>query len=231
MAATLLGDWEDGRAAMEASLLDELEEAIEASLLEKKNAIGASFLEEAIEASLLEDTNTQIENENAGRLVVEYVKKHADVYHGVFNPPHDGNCLVAVANDGVNECDRISRGLIVKTVSYSMRSHGADAQTIEAYERNMLRPGTVMTGAEIKAVADCKKSIVVVTSVVCITKSSDFGETLNAVVFYPKHDVNSQGKLPTLHLLQEIRSATASHLLKALPRAPMVAVGVKATLR
>ena len=80
MAATLLGDWEDKRAAMEASLLDELEEAIEASLLEKKNAIGASFLEEAIEASLLEDTNTQIENENAGRLVVEYVKKHADVY-------------------------------------------------------------------------------------------------------------------------------------------------------
>ena len=72
MAATLLGDWEDERAAMEASLLDELEEAIEASLLEKKNAIGASFLEEAIEASLLEDTNTQIENENAGRLVVDY---------------------------------------------------------------------------------------------------------------------------------------------------------------
>ncbi len=41
MAATMLGDWEDERAAMEASLLDELEEA---SLLDE--------LEEAIEASL-----------------------------------------------------------------------------------------------------------------------------------------------------------------------------------
>ena len=102
MEASLLDELE------EASLLDELEEAIEASLLEKKNAIRASFLEEAIEATLLEDENTQIENENAGRLVVAYIKEHADVYHGVFNPPHDGNCLVAVANDGVNECDRIS---------------------------------------------------------------------------------------------------------------------------
>jgi hypothetical protein len=197
----------------------------------KENAIEASFLEEAIEATLLEDENTQIENENAGLLVAKYIQKHADDYHGVFNPPHDGDCLIAVANDGVNERDRISRGLIVKAASYSMRSDGADAETIAAYERNMSRPGTVMTGAEIQAVADCKRSVVMVTSVVCITKSSDFGETLNAVVFYPKDDVNSQGKLPTLHLLQEIRSATASHLLKALPRAPMVAVGVKATLR
>ena len=98
IAATLLGDWEDERAAIEASLF---EEAMEASLL-GKSAIEASSLEEAIKATLLEDENTQIENGNAGRLVAEYIQKHADVYHGVFNPPHDGNCIVAVANDGVN---------------------------------------------------------------------------------------------------------------------------------
>ena len=38
---------------------------------------------------------------------------------------------------------------LVKAVSDSIRSGGSDAETIAAYERNMSRPGTVMTGAEI----------------------------------------------------------------------------------
>jgi hypothetical protein len=95
---------------------------------------------------------------------------------------------------------------LVKAVSDSIRSGGSDAETIAAYERNMSRPGTVMTGAEIQAVANCKGSVVMVTSVVCITKCSDFGETLDAVVFCPKDSVNSQGKIPALHILQEIWS-------------------------
>ncbi len=115
--------------------------------------LGSEGYSATVEASSPEEENRYAENENAERLVAEYIQKNADDYHGAFNQAHDGDRLIAVANHGANGSDRTSRGLIVKAVQDSMRGGGDDVQTTAANELNMSKLGTVMTGAEILAVA------------------------------------------------------------------------------
>ena len=198
-------------------------------------ANGASLLDcdgfcTAVGLSLMEEEKTQAEKQNEERLVKEHIQKNDHIYSGVFDPPRDGNCLMAVANHGAIEGGRISRDVIVEAVPDLMRSGGADDETIAVYQRNMLKSGTMMEEDEIQIVANLTNSVITVTSIICIIGCSDSGEKLNDVVFCPKNVVNSQKGIGTLHIIHAVRSRGASHFLKALPRATAVAAGEKAAL-
>ncbi len=69
-------------------------------------ANGATLLDSdgfctAVAVSLMEEEKTQTEKHNEQRLVKEHIQENDHIYSDVFDPPRDGNCLMAVTNHGV----------------------------------------------------------------------------------------------------------------------------------